>query len=263
MNRSQQVLITAAALFAIVGVAAATPMIDSAVINERVFNDDPDSILTTVNNYPTTVSFLDEQLDGTGFANLHNFRLSENGGISAAVFGNDDPFEFYTDLTITGTTGSEAGINVSPWWSQQVDGRFNVRATDGEVACFGGRLPFYSFTGSQGVTYAAGSTVRLGVIYNPNGLSELSPATIEYVYDDGTMYTSGPLAFDMGNPDEDPPYGLWGMLNDARVGGYAQVFLDAGNPDAWAQAEFGAMSFAVPEPTSLLLLTTVLLLRRR
>lgn len=239
---------------------AVTPVVDSAVMNPRIFNDDSDSILTQVNNYPTTVSYMDEQLDGDGtggeWANLHTFRLSANGGISEAVFSNGDAFSFSADVTITGNTTAEGGLNVSPWWSQQVDGRFNLRSSDGEVACFGGRLPFYSFTGDQGVTYTAGETVRLGVVYSPNSLTAADPATIEYIYDDGTVYTSGPLAFDEGNPAEDPPYGLWGMLNNARVGGYSQMLLDVGNSAAWAKVEFGNMTF-VPEPSSMLLLTCV------
>ena len=71
-----------------------------------------------------------------------------------------------------------------------------------------------------------------------------SPATIEYeaLYNN-TIYSSGPLPFDEGNPDEDPPYGLWGMLNDGRVGGHLQVFLQAGNPNANVTAVWGDIKF--------------------
>ncbi len=248
--------------------ALATPVIDSAVINDRVFNDDADSVFTAVNNYATYISLQDAELDGDGegseWANLHNFRLSSNGGISPAVFNNDDPFEFHADVTVSGTAVTEGGLSVSPWWSQDVDGRFHLRTSDGEIACFGGRLPFYSFTADQSLTYTPGTTVRLGVVYRPNGLSEADPATIEYLYNDGTQYTSGPLAFDQGNPDEDPPYGLWGMLNDARVGGFGQMLINTDDPDNWGQVEFGNMVF-VPEPASfgLLALAGLLLVRRR
>ena len=61
-----------------------------------------------------------------------------------------------------------------------MDGRFNVRTTDGEIACFGGRLPFYSFTVAHGLTYVKGNPIHLEMIYRPNGLSAASPATIEY-----------------------------------------------------------------------------------
>jgi hypothetical protein len=268
MRTTAKVSTVAALLLAFGSLALATPMIDSAVVNQRIFNDDPDSVLTVVNNYPTYISLLDEQLDGDGaggeFANLHTFRLSSNSGISEAVFSNGDAFEFFADVTVTTNNNAEAGLNVSPWWSQQVDGRLQIRASDGEVAAFGGRLPFYSFTADQGITYTAGTTVRLGVIYNPNSLSETDPATIEYFYNDGTQYTSGPLAFDEGNPAEDPPYGLWGMLNNARVGGFGQFLIDPGNTDTFGQAEFENMRF-VPEPASMVLLALAgaLIARRR
>lgn len=250
------------------GHALGSPVINGAVITTRIFNDCPSSILTTVNNYPALISFEDLDLSCTGFANLHNFRLSENGGASQAVFMNNDAFEFHADLTMTGA--GESGLNVSPWWSQNVDGRLNIRTTDGEIAVFGGRLPFYSFTGSQGLTYTEGDTIRLGVIYRPNSLTAGDPATIEYQVTMGaTLYTSGPLAFDEGFPLEDPPYGLWGMLNDARVGGFVQAFLQAGNPDAGVRAEFGNMTYsggaapAIPEPVGLGLLGLVTLTLRR
>ena len=46
------------------------------------------------------------------------------------------------DVTISDGGEGEGGNGISPWWSQLVDGIFNMRTADGEVACFGGRLPF-------------------------------------------------------------------------------------------------------------------------
>jgi hypothetical protein len=236
-------LLAATLLVALAGTAAlATPAVDGAVLNLRVFNDCPSSVLTTVNTYPSLISISDEVLDCTGYANLHNWHLASGGG--EAVFNNGDGFTLSFDLTISGTADGEAGLQISPWWSQNVDGRFNVRSTDGEIACFGGRLPFYSFTSSDGIAYTKGDQITLTVVYTPNDLTELSPATIEYIVDyNGGNYSSGALAFDEGNPDEDPPYGLWGMLNDARVGGYMQAFLQAGNPDAGLTVEWSSIDF--------------------
>jgi len=246
--------------------AFATPVIDSAVLNTRLFNDFPGSTLTTVNNYPSVVSFSDANVSGgSGFANRHNFRLSDNGGISSAVFLNDDAFAFESDVTITGAAPVEAGLQVSPWWSQNIDGQFMINGGSGEIAIFGGRLPFYSFTGNHGLHYTMGTTIHQKVIYSPNGLSSSNPATIEYIYSDASgTYSSGALAFDQGNPAEDPPYGLWGMLNDARVGGYAQIINDPNDPTHTATVTFGNMRF-VPEPASigLLGLAALALLRRR
>lgn len=220
-------MVAGAALAVTAGVVLATPDPTSVVVHERIFNDCPGSTLTTTNNYPALVAFDDQHLSCNGFANLHNWHFSEDG-IDDAVFNNGDHFRFSADLVIDGTGNGEAGLQVAPWWSHNVDGRFNVRSTDGEIACFGGRLPFFSFTGTYGINYVKGEVIGLEVIYRPNDLSETNPATIEYIVNYGSSYSSGELPFDMGNPAEDPPYGLWGMLNDARVGGYCQLFMEPG-----------------------------------
>jgi hypothetical protein len=231
--------------------ALATPAVDGAVFNLRVFNDCPTSILTTDNSYPSLLSISDSQLDCAGWANLHNWHLATGG--SSAVFMNGDSFTLGFDMRITGAGQGEAGVLVAPWWAQNVDGRFNVRTSDGEIACFGGRLPFFSFTGSFGVAYTKGDLIHLTVVYTPNELTEAAPADIEYILDyNGSNYTSGRLLFDMGNPAEDPPFGLWGMLNEARVGGYMQAFLQNGNPNAalmteWTNIVFDDYSVAAEE----------------
>ena len=246
-------------------VALATPAIDSAIVHERIWNDASYSTLTYGNLYPSSLWIKDEGLDGAGWANRHNFRLSENGGISDAVFMNNDGFEFYADVTITGTANVEGGLNLSPWWSQDVDGVFMLNTETGEISSWGGRLPFYSFTNEYGLTYAKDTTARLGIVYNPNELSETDPGTIIYSYEiDGTTYTSPELGFDMGNESEGPTYGLWGILNDARVGGWFMPKVDASTPGNWGQIDFNNMVF-VPEPAALVLLglAGLVTLRRR
>jgi hypothetical protein len=227
-----------------VGVASATPTPNGAVLNTRIFNDCPTSVLNTTNNYPALISISDSDLSCGGFANLHNWHFSEDGGATDAVFNNGDCFKYSADLTISGAGEGEGGLQVAPWWSQNVDGRFNVRTTDGEIACFGGRLPFYSFTGDQGVTYTKGDLIHLEIVYNPHSNTMLDPATVTYtVVYQSTTYSSPALPFDEGNPAEDPPYGVWGMLNDARVGGYVQCFLQAGNGNAALQADYENITF--------------------
>jgi hypothetical protein len=244
------------------GTAIASPVINGAVIKTRIFNDNPTSIVTTNNSYPSSITIKDEQLVPGGWANLHNFRLSADGGSTAASFANGDAFEFAADVTLTGTGNSEGGLQVAPWWSLDVDGRFMANTGNGEIAAFGGRLPFYSFN-AQSLTYTKGDTIRMGVIYRPNSLSLLDPATIEYLVTMGsTTYSSGPLAFDQGNPTEDPPHGLWGMLTPAQVGGYFQP--QVGTAGNWEQVEFGNMDY-VPEPATMTILAlgSLFLARRR
>jgi hypothetical protein len=248
--------------------AEATPSVNSAVINTRVFNDFPSSTVGFTDNYPALISISDNNTSTPpppGFANLHNWRFSENN-FAAAVFNNGDQFSFSADLTISGTGTAEAGLQVAPWFSQNVDGRLNVRISDGEIAAFGGRLPFYSFTSNFGIHYAAGDTIGLGITYNPHSLSMADPGTIRYTVDyNGTHFSSGVIPFDQGNPVEDPPYGLWGILNDARVGGHYQVFNGtAGSTTAtWTNISFGLVPIPEPSSSTLLLLGGALLARRR
>lgn len=252
-KRNRIMLLATAALLvgACAGQALATEVPNSAAVFLRVFNDCPISIVTVNNDYPTMVSIEDVKNNcGGGYANLHVWRFSQDGA-AAQEFLNENGFRFSADVTVSGTGEAESGLQISPWWSPLVDGRFNIRTTDGEIACFGGRLPFYSFTGSQGVTYVKGTTITMEMEYLPNGLSEDDPATVEYKLDyDGSTYTSGPLAFDMGNPDEDPPHGLWGMLTPATAGGHFQFFLQEGADDAlvlveWANIDFEDLGDAV------------------
>ena len=73
-----------------------------------------------------------------------------------------------------------------------------------------------------------------------------------------------PLAFDQGNPAEDPPYGLWGILNDARVGGYIQIVGNEAGGPAMGAVEFDNIVYT-PEPASLALfgLAALAAFRRR
>ncbi|MGD1042904.1 MAG: PEP-CTERM sorting domain-containing protein [Sedimentisphaerales bacterium] len=246
------------------GTALASPAINSAVIQTRIWNDNPTSIVTTTNSYPSSITINDDQRgsDGGNWANLHIVRLSTDG-TTPASFANGDAFGFAADVTITGTGNAEAGLQVAPWWSLQGDGKFMINGQTGEIAAFGGRLPFYSFTTNYSLTYTKGDTVRMGVVYRPNSLSALDPATIEYIVTMGlTTYSSGQLAFDEGNPAEDPPHGLYGMLSPAQVGGYFQP--QVWDTTVWEQATFGNMVY-VPEPATMMILGlgSLFLARRR
>jgi hypothetical protein len=235
----KRTLISTLLALLVAGTALATEVPNSAAIFLRVFNDCPFSLVSAVDNYPTLIAIEDikDNCGTAGWANRHAWRFSQDDA-TEQLFANHNGFRFGADLTISGTGEAEAGIGISPWWSPLVDGVFNFRTTDGEIACFGGRLPFYSFTANHGLTYVKGTTVHVEIIYMPNGLSEDFPGTIEYIVD---SYTSGPLPFDMGNPEE--PYGLWGILDNATAGGYIQLFLQEGAEDAGILAEWENITF--------------------
>jgi hypothetical protein len=235
------VVVALATLSAGAVLAAGVP--NSAVVIPRVFNDSPFSILTVDNSYPSLISFTDEVVQPAGWANLHVWRLSQDG-MSPMDFANIDGFAVGASVRISGAGNGEAGMQITPWWSE-ADGRFNIRTPDGEVAVFGGRLPFYSFTANHGKSYVKGTWVHLTMIYRPTtDMDATNPATIEYIYNDGIAVSSGQLPFDEGNPAEDPPHGLWGILNYAHVGGYMQYNNMVGQPAGTAMTtEFCSFTF--------------------
>ncbi len=233
-----------------------TPNPTAAIVTTHVFNDCPGSTTTTQNLYPQLVSIEDADEGCVGWANLHVWSFSEDG-ITPAVFENCSNYEYSCVFRVTGSGAvAEGGLRVSPWWSPDVDGRFMVRAGgNGEIACFGGRLPFYSFTAAYGVTYTVGEPIWMKITYNPHALTEADPATIEYkIFYQNQVYYSPQLKFDLGNINEAPTYGMWGELYPTRVGGYFQ--LPNGNGGAafditarWENIQFGQMATPAAQKT--------------
>jgi len=204
-----------------------TPSPNAAVLALRVFNDCPTSILNALNNYPAQIVIDDQNVDCFGYANLHTWSFSADGGQTVARFENCSHYRFAATVVLDGSGGGEGGLRVSPWWSPNADGKFMLNVNSGEIACFGGRLPFYSFTGNYGLHYVKGTRARMDITYNPHTLAAADPATIIYrLTYEGISYSSGPLPFDQGNPLEG--HGEWGALCPAYAGGYVQPYLGQG-----------------------------------
>jgi hypothetical protein len=220
--------------------AFATPAPNSANLQFRLFNDCGTSVVGSTNAYPVLVSITDTMNPAcVGFANLHIWSFSENGGADASLFVNSSHFSLSADVTISGDGEGEGGMRFSPWYTHG-DGRFMINASTGEIACFSGRVPFYTFTGGQGLTYVKGTTVKMEIIYLANGLNSGSPATLEYKYTDSSgSYTSGALAYDEGNTTE-AEHGLWGNTHDSTAGGYFQPRANSGEDltATWANITF-------------------------
>jgi len=245
--------LAAIAIGSIATSASATPLPNSAIVLERLYNDCPISTVSSVNAYSGSISISDSW-DGlcVGYANGHAWNFSGDGGATSLDLGNNGSYKFRATLTLSATGGVvEGGIHIAPWWNN-MDGRFQARIPDGEVACFGGRLPFYSFTFNHGVVYAAGTPITMEIEYLANGLSAASPASIQYslIYDDctGKRHLSSPVfLFDQGNPAEG--HGEWGSLDPSYAGGVVQVNNGSGGSNynaTWTDIMWQCLDCATP-----------------
>ncbi|TWT87668.1 hypothetical protein Mal64_32100 [Pseudobythopirellula maris] len=255
MNRRTNLVLALGACWLAAGVALAdTPVIDGVVANERVFNDFPDSSLSTTNgnsvNGGPGVSqvIFDESSFGTGgFANRHDALLSDDGGATGALFRIDDSYTFKTDLTLdVGSTSprKEAGLRInSPVTG---DALFIVNSDAGEIVAFGG--PFFSFNSEFGVSYTPGDTITMGFTLIGGGDGNGGVAdTIQYFIDHPTAgYLASP-ALPWSNLELGPV--------NYRLGMYTQTQPDGSNANEFVSTTFDNIMFtAVPEPSGLALL---------
>jgi len=227
----------------IIGLAAATAAyaqittINSANIVPRAFNDVPGATLTTVSNYPSLISFNEQNVSqATGFANRDRWNFSNNGGTSAYAFANNDFFQVSMTLTLTASAISprkEAGFQLS---SLGGDGQFIVNTDSHEIVAFGGPFPFYAFP----ATYDSGETITLGMNYFLDGNTGLR----SIVYSANGVQ-SPVLAF--SNTEQ-------GIIDGSTLGGYFQIVNDPANPSNSGLAAFADISI-VPEPSALVLLS--------
>ncbi len=249
--RSREVLI--GAILASVGTAAWGDVTDinSVQIQERRFNDYPNSTLVTTNNFPSLVRFDESAFGSGGFANQHVAWFSPDNGASHYNFINGDRFLMSVDVTLdVGSTSprKETGFRFDTFIAGEA---FFIVTSDGEVAAFGAMLPFYSF----GNVYTPGTTANLSLIYTPDDDGDPfdgDAATFEYVYNGSS---SGPLA--VSNLEN-------GMIDGTQGGFYVQNQPDDGNPDDFSVASFANIRI-VPAPAGAMALglAGVALLRRR
>jgi hypothetical protein len=236
------------------GVAHATPVINAAKDSVRVFNDCPVTVLNApAPAYPALVHFDESGFVCGGGINLHIFNLSDDGGVSSALFSNKDAFTISSTITLrqlAGNTQVEAGLRVNPWFGPVADGVFNLRLPDGEIACFGGVLPFFSFTSAFGLHYANGVPARETIIYNPHCNTANDPGTIEYILDyGGGHFDSGPLAFGNCTVGEEA-HGCYGIMDNARVGGKFQndMFAFGADPNGANSVDYNDFIYTINAP---------------
>jgi hypothetical protein len=202
----QALCMTLIGLTAATGAYAQISTINSANYHPREFNDIPGSSLTVVSNYPSLISFDDQNVSAaTGFANRHVWRFSSDSGATPFRFSNDTFFSVFMDVTLTGDPISprkEAGFLLSTIGG---DGQFIVNTDGHEVVAFGGPFPFYAFPR----TFNSGDTVRMGMTYF---LDSTSGKRMIIYY--ANCLQSPPLEF--SNLEQ-------GIIDNSTLGGYFQI----------------------------------------
>ncbi len=203
------------------GAFAQISTINSANIHPREFNDISGSSLTVVSNYPSLISFTDQNVSQlTGFANRHVWRFSSDSGATPHRFSNDEFFSVSMTVTLTGNPISprkEAGFLLS---SIGGDGQFIVNTDGHEVVAFGGPFPFYAFPR----TFNSGDTVVLGMTY----FRDSTTGKRSVIYRANCL-ESPPLAF--SNLEQ-------GIIDNSTLGGYFQIVNAPTNPTNNGSAVF-------------------------
>jgi hypothetical protein len=224
--------------------------VNSVATSEREFNDIPDADLTTVNTYPSLVSFTETGVStATGFANRDVWRFSNDGGATAYQFQDTDYFSLSFELTLTGTPISprkEAGILFNTVSSGDI--QFIVNTDGNEVVQFGG-ISFYSFNANHGLSYNSGDTITLGLSYflNDSGMNALQFSANGI---DSPVFEFNPGV---------------GIGTGSTLGGYFQIANDPANVLNGGSAVFGNIQI-IPEPSMMTLVglgCLALLIRRR
>jgi hypothetical protein len=121
---------------------AAIGDINSVNITPRVFNDRPDSSLVINNAFPSSLTVFESAFGPGGYANRHTADFAVGG--TNYQLSNAESFRIQADVYMdigTVSPRKEAGFRfVTP----NVGEMFFIFTSDGEVASFGGVLPFSS-----------------------------------------------------------------------------------------------------------------------
>jgi hypothetical protein len=193
------------------GALAQISSINSVHLDPRQFNDIPLATLTTVSNYPSLISFEEQNVSTllNAFANRDAWHFSNNNGVSSYFFNNSDAFTITMDVTLTGDPISprkDAGIVFN---NPLNDGGEFVVNTDGhEIVAFGGFLRFYAFPRA----FNSGDTVTLGLTVFKDSNNKNA---IIYMAKTSTFCQVSP-ALEFDNLEQ-------GVINGTTIGGFFQI----------------------------------------
>lgn len=181
-----------------------------------LFNDAPNSTLTITNNYPDEIIIDDQHVTApSGFANRHIWKFSADDGATAYAFSNNDFFEVYMTITLSGqvTPRREAGFILD---SIGGSGQFIVNTDAHEVVAFGGPFPFYRFAD---LSFNSGDTIVYGMTYFLDPQDNLRKI-IYHANDQDSP------ALEFTNLEQ-------GIIDGSTLGGYLQVNVSS-DPDNFA-----------------------------
>lgn len=180
--------------------------VNSNAIGLRYFNDIPSSTVQVVQNtYPGLLQIQESfpvRPAGGGGVNRHIGVLSADSGVTPFVIPHDTAWLYQATVRMEGDASTEIGLHIGglgstipPWNTDSDTGVLMVNGQNGEIAAFGGWLPFFS-TFDPAFAYmghgARAQDFRLGILVRP-----LSPTSVtaEYFVDGRS---TGPLALDAG-----------------------------------------------------------------
>jgi hypothetical protein len=222
------------ALATLAGTAMASDIsaVNSFKIENRTWNDYPTSVLNTTAAFPNVQwneDFSNSPLPGP-YANKHFAWLSDDGG--ASRFGlhgggegaahNGQSFSITTSVNIAPTAGvdrrKEGALyirNPRPALGYTDEGEVLVAGDNGEVAVFGGVMPFHSF---GAFCYTPGTTASLKFTYFAPGTADPVKGAYRLEFTDAvTGYHDSGMKYWGTEPD-----GCGGFNNGTELGLFAQ-----------------------------------------
>jgi hypothetical protein len=251
-------VVTGLCLAAANGAYAQISSINSVIVVPRVFNDVPGATLTTFSSYPS-VTFVEQNVSGSGFANRDVWYFSNNGGTSAYQIQANNYFNASFNVTLSGGSPGfdlEAGFLFSNP-SGNFGGDLQSLVTASGVVFQGGGPSYYPFSPAAGGFPGAGGSVpnyALGQTYTMGLNYVLDPNTgknaFEYsVNGQFAASSAGNPYFDLG------PGQSVGSLGDT-LGGYFQIGQDPSNPSNAGLGVFSNIKITpAPEASTFALLS--------
>ena len=240
----------------------------------------PGATPSSYNSYPGNVTLNESGVSRTNSGGLNRdvWYFSNNGGVSAYQFQNNNYFNASFNITLAGN-GNPASVGLEAGWlfsnpSGTFGGDLQTVVTGAGVVFQGGGPSYYPFSPAAGgyppaagssppggvPNYTEGQTYAMGLNYilDPNTGRNAFQYSVNGVF---ALSAPGNRYFDLGagaGPTGSP---------GSTLGGYFQIGNDPSHPNNNGTATFSAITITpIPEPSSWVLLSAgilPLLLRRR